>query len=126
MAISRRRSPKGIGQRDANALKLNFETLADENFKGIEIEELIPMLINYTRFLYAYTDRHLLRSDNVALLERDGWVNTIAAKGDQRLGLIQSVKPKPDDKLDVRARMRRNFRAAVSAPDSFTIVLLNS
>lgn len=117
---------KGTGKRDANALKLNFETLADENFKGIEIDELIPMLINYTRFLYMYTDRHLLRSDNVSLLERDGWVNTIAAKGDQRLGLIQSVKPKPDSKLDVRSRMRRNFRAAISAPDSFTIVLLNS
>ncbi|QYN80003.1 hypothetical protein PQD71_gp110 [Kosakonia phage Kc263] len=117
---------KGKETRDVNALKLNFDTLADEHFKGMDYDELIPMLINYTRFLYAYTDRHLMRSDNVSLVERTGWVNTVPAKGDLRLGLIQSVTPKPDSKLDVRSRMRRNFRAAVHAPDSFTIVLLNS
>ena len=108
------------------ALELNFKTLAEENFKGMEFDQLIPMLINYTRFLYSYTDRHLLRDENVPLIQRDGWVNTIPGKDGNRIGLIQPVKPTADKKTDVRSRMRRNFRAAMGEPDSFTVTLLNS
>lgn len=114
--------------REANvaALRLNFETLAEEHFKGIELDQLIPMLVNYTRFLYSYTDRHLLRPENAPLVQRDGWVNTIPGKDNGRVSLIQPVKISGDKKNDVRSRMRRNFRAALGEPDSFTVTLLNS
>lgn len=113
--------------RESAALRLAFDELVQEHFKDIPEDELEPMLINYLRFIYNYADRNRLREGNIPTTELKDLVNTIAAKDGARAGLIQPVTASTTgSNMDIRSRIRRNFRAAMGEPDSFTIILLNS
>lgn len=114
--------------RDVNALKVAYENLVADHFPGVPTEELIPMLINYMRFLYSGTDRLLLRDGNIEIARRDGYINTIPSKKKDEpfITPISPVETRDDKTLSVRDRMRRNLRRSQGAADSFNIILLNS
>lgn len=112
--------------RDAKALKVRYTELVKENFPDMDETELTPMLVNYMSFVMRTADRLLMRDENLPLLSREGFGNTVQAKDGERKGTVHPVIPTRNSELSVQDRMRRNLRGGRGDPDKFNIVLLNS
>lgn len=112
--------------RDAKALEVKFKELVAENFPDMPEEELTPMLVNYMTFVMRTADRLLMRDENLPLLARDGFGNTVPSKDGERKGTVHPIVPTRNNELSVRDRMRRNLRGGRGDPDKFNIILLNS
>jgi hypothetical protein len=114
------------GDRTAISIRLKFEDHVKENFPDMEIEELEAMVMNYLRFVYRFSDRMLLRDENLEVTQQSV-VNTMPGRDGQRVAFSTALKPSKDGKeTSMRDRVRRGFRRANGIPDTFSITLLNS
>lgn len=121
----RRAKDEGM-EREFNVLTNNYRELREEHFPDVDVDMLTNMLVNYMRFYFNTLDRGLMRDIAHDAIDGRKVTNSIAIKGDRRVGLISSVTPSVKADSDVRERMRRTFLRATGAPDNFNVILANS
>lgn len=107
-----------------NILENKFAELRAEHFPDQSDEELAEYLIAYHTWNHQFMDRHLsndIFAEKLAKIHN----NKIDINGVKQ-SLTIPMRPSVKTSMSLSDRMRRSRQIATGAPDSFTLVLLNS
>ena len=107
-----------ISESVRNSLRVKFEELQEKHFPEVDQDELGVMLINYFQFYQRGLDRVLAREDNQEFIDPSVLMNTFPFRN-ERIGIINPIKPQVKAKDSVRDRMRRSKLKLANEPDTF-------